>query len=48
MVNKEQAENIRGKGIKFISLRRITGYIGDTKQFSSAKQQEEQDRVKHK
>lgn len=37
-----------GKDIKFERIRRITGYlVGTTDRFNNAKQEEEQDRVKH-
>lgn len=42
------SERERGRGVKFDRLRRITGYLTtDTRSWSTAKQQEEHDRVKH-
>jgi len=40
---------MKGKGIKFERIRRITGYlVGTLDRFNNAKKQEEKDRVKHK
>ena len=37
-----------GKGIRFVRLRRITGYlVSSLERWNSAKQAEEKDRVKH-
>lgn len=36
-----------GEGVAFQRLRRITGYLADTRQFSAAKKDELSDRVKH-
>lgn len=39
---------IKGKGIKFERIRRITGYlVGTLDRFNNAKKKEVQDRVKH-
>lgn len=39
---------VRGEGVEFERIRRITGYlVGDKKRFNDAKDQEELDRVKH-
>lgn len=39
---------IKGKGIKFERIRRITGYlVGTLDRFNNAKKKEEADRVKH-
>ena len=39
---------MKGKGIKFERIRRITGYlVGTLDRFNNAKKQEEKDRVKH-
>ena len=41
-------EQMRGKGVKFNRVRRITGYLtGDLNTWNTAKRKEEQDRVKH-
>lgn len=38
-----------GEGVSFERIRRITGYlVGTVDRFNNAKQQEEQDRIKHK
>lgn len=42
------SEKIRGKGIGFERIRRITGYlVGTLDRFNSGKKAEEKDRVKH-
>lgn len=42
------SEAVRGKGVGFCRIRRITGYItGDLNTWNSAKRAEEKDRVKH-
>lgn len=41
------SEQIRGKGVSFLRLRRITGYISKLHQFNTGKREEEKDRVKH-
>ena len=42
------SEKVRGKGIKFEHIRRITGYlVGGMNRWNTAKQAEERDRVKH-
>lgn len=47
-INERVNEYIRGKGVKFERIRRITGYlVGTTDRFNDAKRHEEQDRVKH-
>lgn len=41
-------ERIVGKGVGFMRIRRITGYlVGTVDQFNNAKRAEERDRVKH-
>lgn len=43
-----ESEKIRGRGIQFDRIRRITGYlVGDMGRWNSAKSAEEHDRVKH-
>ena len=43
-----KSEQVRGRGIMFCRLRRITGYLtDDISRWSNAKQAEEHDRVKH-
>ena len=45
---KQYSEHVRGKGVPFSRLRRITGYlVGDMKFWNSGKKAEEHDRVKH-
>lgn len=45
---KIQSEKIRGKGVMFSRIRRITGYlVGDMKHWGTGKRAEEHDRVKH-
>lgn len=47
MTNK-QSEKIRGKGVNFDRIRRITGYlVGTLDRFNTGKAAEEHDRVKH-
>ena len=42
------SEKVRGQGIPFSRIRRITGYItGDLSTWGSAKLAEERDRTKH-
>lgn len=42
------SEQIRGEGIPFERLRRITGYlVGSLDRFNTGKRAEEHDRVKH-
>lgn len=42
------SEEMRGKGVGFERIRRITGYlVGTTDRFNTAKKCEERDRVKH-
>lgn len=42
-------DKIRGKGVNFERIRRITGYlVGSLDRFNSAKRKEVNDRVKHK
>ena len=42
------SEKVRGKGVGFQYIRRITGYlVGDLSRFNSGKRAEEHDRVKH-
>lgn len=41
-------DRMRGKGVKFERIRRITGYLtGDLRTWNSGKQAELKDRVKH-
>lgn len=40
-------ERIRGKEVKFIRIRRITGYLSVLEQFNTGKIAEEHDRIKH-
>lgn len=43
-----KSERIRGKGIKFSRIRRITGYlVGDMRHWGTGKRAEEKDRIKH-
>lgn len=43
------SERVRGQGVPFIRIRRITGYlVGDFKRFNTAKREEVYDRVPHK
>lgn len=43
-----QSERLRGKGVKFERIRRITGYlVGTLDRFNSGKRAEESERVKH-
>lgn len=47
-MDKTVSEVIRGKGITFERIRRITGYlVGGMNRWNSAKSVEEKDRVKH-
>lgn len=42
-------EKIKGDGVKFERIRRITGYlVGTVDRFNNAKTSEVKDRVKHK
>lgn len=44
----QESEHIRGKGVSFDRIRRITGYlVGSMDRWNSAKRAEEKDRVKH-
>ena len=44
----EVSERMRGKGVGFDRIRRITGYlVGTLDRFNSGKRAEEHDRVKH-
>ena len=46
--NNEVPERIRGKGVGFDRIRRITGYlVGTLDRFNNGKRAEEADRVKH-
>lgn len=46
--NNEVSERIRGKGVGFDRIRRITGYlVGTLDRFNNGKRAEEADRVKH-
>lgn len=48
MTLKEQSEQIRGKGVSFDRIRRITGYlVGSVDRWNSGKKAELDDRVKH-
>lgn len=49
MVNNKDELVVRGKGVHFERIRRITGYlVGGMERWNSAKSSEEKDRVKHK
>lgn len=44
----EYSERVRGKGIPFSRIRRVTGYlVGSLDRFGTGKRAEEADRVKH-
>ena len=44
----ELNERLRGKGVSFLRIRRITGYMSTSTEFwGHAKQEEEKMRVKH-
>lgn len=44
----EESERLRGKGVGFDRIRRITGYlVGTMDRFNTAKRHEVEDRVKH-
>ena len=46
--NVTLSEQVRGKGVGFDRIRRITGYlVGTLDRFNSGKRAEERDRVKH-
>lgn len=48
IISIEDSERVRGKGIGFDRIRRITGYlVGSLDRFNSGKKAEEHDRVKH-
>lgn len=48
MYSEEYSKRVRGDGIKFDRLRRITGYlVGSLDRWNNGKLAEEQDRVKH-
>ena len=48
MDNIERSEQLRGKGVGFDRIRRITGYlVGTLDRFNTGKRAEEADRVKH-
>lgn len=45
---QDYSEYIRGKGVYFERIRRITGYlVGDMRRWGTAKQREEHDRTKN-
>ena len=45
---EEYRERLKGKGIRFDRIRRITGYlVGTMDKWNDAKKAEERDRVKH-
>ena len=47
-ISIKDAERVRGKGVGFDRLRRITGYlVGSLDRFNDGKRAEEHDRVKH-
>lgn len=47
-IDQEVNEHIRGKGVHFDRVRRITGYlVGSMDHWNNAKIAEERDRVKH-
>ena len=48
MISNIDSERVRGKGVGFDRIRRITGYlVGTLDRFNSGKTAEEHDRVKH-
>lgn len=49
MLTDEQiSRRVRGEGVPFERIRRITGYlVGSLERFNNGKRQEEHDRVKH-
>lgn len=48
MSNKVESERVRGKGVYFSRIRRITGYLtGDLTTWGDSKRAELHDRVKH-
>jgi hypothetical protein len=48
MDTNEEPKAMVGKGIKFMRIRRITGYlVGSLERFNDAKRSEEVDRIKH-
>lgn len=49
MKNEDYVDSrLRGKGVKFERIRRITGYlVGDLNRWNTGKKSEEADRVKH-
>ncbi len=48
MATIERHDEMVGEGVRFVRIRRITGYlVGDLARFNDAKRQEERDRVKH-
>lgn len=48
MQNLQIKNGMVGQGLKFIRIRRITGYlVGDMSRWNNAKRAEEADRVKH-
>lgn len=48
LISIDDSERVRGKGIGFCRIRRITGYlVGSLDRFNSGKKAEEHDRVKH-
>ncbi len=45
----EESKKVKGEGVGFERIRRITGYlVGTVERFNNAKRAEEKDRVKHK
>ena len=47
-ISIKDSERVRGKGVPFERVRRITGYlVGGMERWNSAKASEEHDRVKH-
>lgn len=48
-VNEEaKKERVKGEGVEFERIRRITGYlVGTVDRFNNGKRAEEKDRVKH-
>lgn len=46
--DRQVSEKVRGKGVGFDRIRRITGYlVGTLDRFNNGKAAEERDRVKH-
>ena len=47
-IDNQLSEKVRGKGVEFERIRRITGYlVGTLNRFNGGKRAEVEDRVKH-